>query len=65
MMNIPMHRFKYTKLTSDQIGQKLTANGGRAEMRIRIVGCSCRQVAQNRDGQWSCFELRLYKTKTS
>lgn len=25
MMNIPMHRFKYTKLTSDQINQKLTA----------------------------------------
>lgn len=25
MMNTPMHRFKYTKLTSDQVKQKLTA----------------------------------------
>ena len=24
-MNIPMHRFKYTKLTKEQIGQKLKA----------------------------------------
>jgi len=27
MMNIPMHRFKYTKLTKEQIGQKLSATG--------------------------------------
>jgi hypothetical protein len=51
MMNIPMHRFKYTKLTKEQIGQKLaTSKGGPkcvSELSDVLAGKSLKIVTDN------------------
>ena len=51
MMNIPMHRFKYTKLTSDQVKQKLaaTASGPKCASEISdvLAGKSLKIVTEN------------------
>ena len=50
-MNIPMHRFKYTKLTKDQIGKalKVTESGPKckSEFSDGLKGKSLRIVTQN------------------
>ena len=51
MLNIPMHRFKYTKLTKEQIGKKLkaTASGPKCQSGLSdvLAGKSLKIVTQN------------------
>ena len=54
-MNEPMHRFKYTKLTKEQVDQKLAATAAGPKCVIGIFGHPCRKVAQNRDRQTAPF----------
>ena len=50
-MNIPMHRFKYTKLTKEQIEQKLKATEAgpkcASELSDILVGRSLKIVTEN------------------
>ena len=62
-MNIPMHRFKYTKLTEKQIVEKLKATEAgptcASELSDVLAGKSLKIVTDN----GPVLELRLYKQK--
>ena len=62
-MNEPMHRFKYTKLTKEQVDRKLAATAAGPKCASGLSDALAGQVAQNRNRQRPRSELLIQRAR--